>query len=49
MSDKKICPFCDEEIDLEECETTKVWDDEGNHILEYNCPECGEWIPYYKI
>lgn len=39
------CLNCDKRvnIDEDEPETDKWWDDEGNHRMMYKCPFCDEW------
>ena len=40
-SDVVYCPYCDAKIeDIEECETGKMWTNNGDHALVYLCPEC---------
>ena len=40
------CPECKHAIFMDECESDKRWDDDGNHILELHCPHCGNWFDY---
>ena len=44
-SDSVKCPYCRNMIeDIEECETDKVWNNNGDHILVRVCPHCGNMI-----
>ena len=38
-----ICPECGEKLYIDECETDKWWDEEGNHRMLYIC-NCGQHL-----
>ena len=48
-ADFVYCPYCDAKIaDIDSCETDKMWDNAGNHVFVYFCPECGGAIEEYS-
>ena len=41
------CPNCKRKIiDIKNCQTNKVWDNDGNHVLVSLCPYCNASIPH---
>ena len=41
INEEIYCRHCGEKIeDLDDCNTDKYWDNEGNHILYHICPKC---------
>ena len=44
------CPNCERKIiDIKNCQTDKVWDNNGNHVLVSLCPQCNAFIEEYPI
>lgn len=43
------CPLCGARLILDECKTGKHWDNDGNHILHYVCPQCEGTFEKYDI